>query len=330
MVRPKFDGVPRTRRSFVKGMVLGSTAVAGGSSWWAATSRSRAARWFRTMVADARRPILPAPAKPQPSKWSDHDLTACWIGHSTVLINFHGVRILTDPALGSRVGVSLGLGTAGPKRYIAPALKLDELPPIDLVLLSHAHMDHMDLPTLSRLARQAHFVTASITGDVVAAAGAKKITELKWGERSRLRFGNLDLQLTALEVKHWGQRWPKQIERGYNGYALQREGRSILFGGDTAETALFKEHRAHGPYDLAIMPIGAYDPWIWNHCSPEQSVQMANWAGARHFLPVHHQTFRLSRESMDEPIERAEAALKREAGRLAVRRVGDTFVCPIS
>ena len=97
-----------------------------------------------------------------------------------MLISFFGVRILTDPALGSRVGLSLGLGTAGPKRYIAPALKLNELPPIDLVLLSHAHMDHMDLPTLSRFARHAQFVTASITGDVVAAAGAKKITELKW------------------------------------------------------------------------------------------------------------------------------------------------------
>jgi L-ascorbate metabolism protein UlaG (beta-lactamase superfamily) len=165
---------------------------------------------------------------------------------------------------------------------------------------------------------------------VVAAAGvnANRITELRWGETVNLHFKNGDLQLSALEVKHWGQRWPKQLERGYNGYALRREGRSILFGGDTAYTELFKQHRAYGPYDLAIMPIGAYDPWIWNHCSPEQAVDMANKAGARYFLPIHHQTFRLSHEPMREPIERAEAALSREAERLAWRKVGETFVYP--
>lgn len=320
--------MPRTRRTFVKGMAFGTAAVAGGSSWWAASSKSRAARWFRTIVADTRRPILPAPARPQLNKWSDNAITISWIGHATVLINFFGVRILTDPAFGRRVGLSLGLGTAGPKRFIAPALKLNELPAIDVVLLSHAHMDHMDLPTLSRLARHAQFVTADITRDIVAAAGAKQISELRWGQTTDLKIKGSDLQITALEVKHWGQRWPKQIERGYNGYALRREGRSILFGGDTAHTELFQQHRSHGPYEVAIMPIGAYDPWIWNHCSPEQAVEMANWAGARRFIPIHHQTFKLSHEPMHEPIERAESALSREAGRLALRHVGETFVCP--
>src|SRR5882762_7447195 len=120
-------------------MAVGMGAGIGGSAWWLASSKRRAARWARTIFADARRPIQPAPFRPRPEKWSDNDLSICWLGHATVLINFFGVNILTDPALGRRVGVSLGLGIAGPKRYVAPALTLKQLPRIDLVLLSHAH-----------------------------------------------------------------------------------------------------------------------------------------------------------------------------------------------
>src|SRR5205823_11563583 len=136
----------------------------------------------------------------------------------------------------------------------APALRLKDLPPTDLVLLSHAHMDHMDLPTLSHFARRTPFVTAAITRDVLAGAGAKQITELGWNESKMIRSGNGngDLQIRALEVRHWGQRWPKEIERGYNGYVLTREGKSLLFAGDTAYSELFKQHRADGPFEAAI------------------------------------------------------------------------------
>jgi len=135
-----------------------------------------------------------------------------------------------------------------------------------------------------------------------------------------------DLEVHALEVKHWGARLRRDTYRGYNGYVLRREGRALLFGGDTAQTARFATYRRHGPYEAAIMPIGAYDPYIHNHCTPEQAVSMADAAGARLFIPVHHQTFALSREPVREPIERADAALASEAGRLAVRDVGDTVV----
>ena len=92
-----------------------------------------------------------------------------------------------------------------------------------------------------------------------------------------------------------------------------------MFGGDTAQTPLFASYRRYGPYDAAIMPIGAYDPYIHNHCTPEQSVSMADAAGARLFVPVHHKTFQLSHEPFHEPIERTEAALAAEADRLVVR-----------
>src|SRR6266850_5437421 len=223
----------RTRRNFVKGILAGIGAGIGGATFWISYSKGRGARWMRTLIADARREIVPAPVQPDPSKWSDNHITICWLGHSTVLINFFGVNILTDPALGRRVGISLGIGTAGPKRYIAPALTAKQLPRIDLVLLSHAHMDHMDLPTLARLGPQTQVITAKLTEDVVAGSGAKKISELGWNKSRKLQFANGGLEITALEVKHWGQRWPKELERGYNGYALKREGKALLFGGDT-------------------------------------------------------------------------------------------------
>jgi L-ascorbate metabolism protein UlaG (beta-lactamase superfamily) len=289
---------------------------------------TRAARWARRLAADARRSILSAPAKPDPARWSDNQVTLAWLGHTTVLINFYGIRILTDPALGNRVGVSLGIGTAGPKRYITPALRASELPPIDVLLLSHAHMDHMDLPTLRQFAANIFTVTAKTTQDVLQTTRLKRITEVGWNDHVTFTSSKGELELQAVEVKHWGARWPSEQPRGYNGYILRREGRSLLFAGDTALTPVFGQLRSKGPFDLAIMPIGAYNPWIWNHCTPEQALEMANKAGAQYILPVHHQTFRLSDEPMSEPIERLQTALQKEPERLALRRVGETFICP--
>jgi len=299
-----------------------------GATWWIGTSKRRAARWVRRIVEDTRRPIEAAPLKPDPTRWSDNALTLSWLGHATVLVNFYGFRILTDPALGSRVGVSLGFGTAGPKRYVGPGLRAHELPRLDLILLSHAHMDHLDLPSLRRLNPETPVITAAATRDVLAGTRFGRIQELMWNDRSVIKSRHGDLHVQAFEVKHWGQRWPSEFPRGYNGYVLRREDKTILFGGDTALTPLFQAVRSRGPFDLAIMPIGAYRPWIWNHCTPEQALEMANRAGAHYVVPVHHQTFRLSDEPMSEPIERLEEALRQEPERLALRQVGETFVCP--
>jgi L-ascorbate metabolism protein UlaG (beta-lactamase superfamily) len=167
-------------------------------------------------------------------------------------------------------------------------------------------------------------VTAAHTADLLPRRKYSSVHELSWGESVRIHSKHGDLEVTAIEVKHWGARLGRDTYRGYNGYILHREGRSLLFGGDTAETKLFASYRRYGPFEAAIMPIGAYDPWIRNHCSPEQSVAMADAAGARLFVPIHHKTFQLSRESFHEPIERTEHALAAEADRLAVRDVGET------
>ena len=281
------------------------------------------------LIGDAGRAIPPAPVKPDPAQWSDNAITISWLGHATVLINFYGLRILTDPAFGNRCGVDLGIGTVGPKRHVAPALRLDELPPIDLVLLSHAHMDHTDLPSLRAFVGRTLIVAAKNTTDLLANANAKPPAELGWGDDYTLRTNRGDLRIEAFEVKHWGKRWPdEKIARGYNGYILRREGRAILFGGDTAHTPLFGDVRSRGPFEAAIMPIGAYQPWIHSHCTPEQAVEMALAARANYLVPVHHQTFKLSDEPLNEPIERLEEALQREPERMALRRIGESFVCP--
>ena len=260
--------------------------------------------------------------KPEPAKWSDNEVTICWIGHATVLISFYGVNILTDPVFGNRIGISMGLGTAGPKRYIAPALKLKELPPIHVVLLSHAHMDHMDVPSLAKL-KGSLKVTAKSTTDIFG--GGENVRELSWGDKTVARTKKGELGIEAFEVKHWGQRWPSKLERGYNGYVLRREGKAILFGGDTAHTESFAQLRSRGPFEAAIMPIAAYQPYIWNHCTPEQAVEMANAAGAKYVVPIHHLTFKLSHEPWGEPVERLRSALEKEPQRIAFERIGETM-----
>ncbi|HEY7191267.1 MAG TPA: MBL fold metallo-hydrolase [Vicinamibacterales bacterium] len=255
-------------------------------------------------------------------------MTLAWLGHSTVLINFYGVRILTDPVLFRRVGVNLGLGTLGPLRLVQCALTRHELPEIDLVLVSHAHFDHLDRPSLRSLHGTPAAVMAWGTSDLLPRRRYGSVTELRWNDRTEVATARGDLLVRAIEVKHWGARIGRDRWRGFTGFVIEREGRRLLVAGDTAMTPIFREHRRFGPFDAAVMPIGAYDPWIFAHCTPEQAVTMADAAGARLIVPVHHQSFRLSNEPFMEPIERAQQALAREPERLALRELGETVVLP--
>ncbi len=243
-----------------------------------------------------------------------------WLGHSSTLIRWNGLNIITDPVLGDRCGIAVGPFQLGPKRLTPPALRARDLPPIDLVLLSHAHFDHFDLPTLNKLQnKRTEVITARATADLLRASKWKKVTELGWGEEARMD----GLTVRALQVRHWGARMQTDRHRGYNGYVLEMGGRRLLFGGDTANTDLFREARSTGPIELAIMPIGAYNPWIGAHCTPEQAVRMASDAGADRILPVHHKTFRLSAEPFDEPIERFRESAN---GRAVGGEVGDSVL----
>ena len=294
---------------------------------------SRVRRWlghlFREWTIESRRPISPAFAKPQPPTWSDAQVTLAWLGHATVLINFFGIKILTDPVLFPRVGIRLPGFTIGPKRLTAPALEFHELPNVDLVLLSHAHFDHLDLRTLRCFDESTRVITARATRDLLKGTRFSHITELDWGQSKSLSTAAGEIEITAFPVKHWGARTQRETYRGYNGYLIERSGHRIIFAGDTAMTGNFAALRRHGPIDIAIMSIGAYNPWIHSHCSPEQAIEMANAAGARFIMPVHHQTFRLSFEPFREPIERFVAALGNTPERIALREIGETFVLPL-
>jgi L-ascorbate metabolism protein UlaG (beta-lactamase superfamily) len=245
-----------------------------------------------------------------------------------VLVNFYGLRIITDPTLFSRIGVDLKLGSVGPLRLVQCALTPDELPDLDLVLVSHAHFDHLDTPSLGAIRGRPVAVMAANTSDLLPSRGYAAVRELRWHEHTRVRTARGDALVRAVEVNHWGARLGRDVNRGYVGFIVEREGRRLLIGGDTAETAVFRAHRRFGPFDAAIMPVGAYDPWIRYHCTPEQAVRMADAANARVFVPVHHQSFPLSREPFTEPIERTEHALRAERDRLGLRALGQTLVLP--
>jgi L-ascorbate metabolism protein UlaG (beta-lactamase superfamily) len=286
-------------------------------------SNQLGARAVRELVAETHRPILRPRLTPTPQLWPADGLTAAWLGHSTVLLNFYGLTILTDPALCKRVGANTCLGTVGAKRLVAPALKPSQLPPIDLVLVSHAHMDHLDPATLRALPGNPQTVTAHATADLFARTGLEEPQALVWGETARLATPHGEVEVRAFEVNHWGARWRYDKYRGYNGYVVSREGRKLIFGGDTAWTDSFRRLRPQGPFDLAIMPIGAYQPWVCSHCTPEQAVRMANDAGADYLLPIHFKTFAFGREGTAEPLQRLQTAIEPE--RIGWREIGQTF-----
>ena len=270
----------------------------------------------RLRLFDGLTPPLRPRLEPDLTDWESHDLAACWIGHATVLLRVNGATILTDPVLSNRIGVGLGLMTGGPQRLVAPALTIPELPRIDLILISHAHFDHLDRPTLARLPKRTPVITAHQTRDLVLDLGFRQVTELHWGEHADLANG---LRVTAREVAHWGARTFYDMHRGFNAYVIESGNRRVLYGGDTA---YFDGFRDVGDVDLAILGIGAYDPYVAAHATPEQAWRMADHVSAARLLPMHHSTFRLSFEPLSEPMERILTAAGNDADRVCVREIG--------
>ena len=290
---------------------------------YASFARRFGGRFVAERVREAKEPVLPAPHRPRPREWSDDRLTAAWLGHATVLINFYGTWLLTDPALRTRVGLSAAGVTVGPRRLVQPALRARDLPRLDAVLVSHAHMDHCDLGTLRQLPRSTHAVVQRGNSDL--ARRFRQVTELGWGESVEVGGARVE----SVEVNHWGARTLTDRHRGYGGFLVEKRGRALVFGGDTAYTRAFSRLRARGlSVALAVLPIGAYDPYIYAHANPEQSWQMAREMGAEFILPMHHSTFRLSREPDGDPVRRLLAAAGPERRRVALTEIGETWTLP--
>ncbi|HEU4699038.1 MAG TPA: MBL fold metallo-hydrolase [Gemmatimonadales bacterium] len=282
---------------------------------------------FARAAAERRReerahPIRPAPRRPDPTTWRDDRITLAWLGHATVLLNVYGTWLLTDPALASRVGLAIPGITFGPRRLVAPALLAHELPRLDGVLLSHAHMDHTDMATLRRLPRGTAAVVQIGNRDLVRRFRA--VHEVGWGEA--VEIGGVRIEATP--ARHWGARMITDRHRGYGGFLLQARGRTLLFAGDTAHTDRFVPLGRRHAIDVAMLPIGAYDPWIANHASPEEAWAMGRDLRARWVVPIHHATFRLSREPVDEPIRRLLTAAGPARDRVVVTEIGQTWTLP--
>lgn len=305
-----------SRRAILSGVGLAGLGAGAAVAYRAAPS------FWQQYVREFSRPIADPPQVPDPARWPDRGLYAAWVGHSTVLLKMDGFTVLTDPVFSDRAGLNLGPFTLGVKRLVAPAVAIPQLPKVDLILLSHAHMDHFDIPSLRELESKAiPVVTARGTSDLLRVDRYREVREIGWGEETRVG----PLAIRAFEVNHWGARMRSDTWRGYNGYTLEAGRWRVLFAGDTANTHLFSNLRSSRSFDLAIMPIGAYNPWIRYHCTPEQAWRMGNEARAEYFIPVHHQTFKLSREPVTEPIERFHSAAGSRPERLAVQRIGQEF-----
>jgi N-acyl-phosphatidylethanolamine-hydrolysing phospholipase D len=250
------------------------------------------------------RPAFVAPRAPV------SQLTVTWVGHSSVLIQLDGRNILTDPMWSERASP---VQFAGPRRWVPPAVGFAELPPLDIVLLSHNHYDHLDDATVRRLTRahpQATWILPLGLAGFVQQRGARQVIELDWWQE----HATPALRIVATPALHFSSRGIG--DRGatlWCGFALAAaSGRRVFFAGDTGfhpEFARIGERC--GPFDVALMPIGAYEPrWFMRylHMNPEEAVAAFRAVNARVMVPIHWGTFKLTDEAMDEPPVRARAA----------------------
>ncbi len=229
------------------------------------------------------------------------DLRVTMVNHSTVLVQQAGSNILTDPVWSERASP---FTFAGPKRRRAPGVKFDDLPPIDTVLLSHNHYDHLDIATLERLAqrgRSTYIVPRGVT-PVLTSKGIKPVYELDWGESRQVEGATIH----AVPAMHFSARWLDDRNKTlWCGYMIESPNGLVYFAGDTG----FGEHFAwirerFDPPRLALLPIGAYEPrWFMSpiHMAPDEAVRAHEIIGARASVAIHHGTFQLADEGIDTP-----------------------------
>ena len=237
--------------------------------------------------------------------------TITWLGHSTFLVQLDGVNIITDPHLSPRASP---LRALGPKRWMPPAIAIEDLPRIDIALISHNHYDHLDAATVTRLAGQPggapRYMVPLRLAEWFKRRGLHSVTELDWWQM----FATHGLSLTFTPVQHWSARsaWDRDHSL-WGGWRVDHRDFSFFFAGDSGYSPDFKEiYRRLGAVDLAALPIGAYAPrWFMQvmHVDPDEAVQIHLDLHARHSVAMHWGTFVLTDEALDEPPQRLQRAL---------------------
>ncbi len=281
-------------------------------------------RWRRERKAPLWPPrVCNAPFPPPPAAVDGPSVALTYIGQATVLVQLAGLNILTDPIFSERASP---FGWIGPKRVRAPGVAFDDLPRIDIVLLSHDHYDHMDLPSLKRLRdRWAPLVVTGLgNGRRLTGRRIGPSVELDWWQQSR---PHPDLEITFVPAQHWSRRGLFDHRRTlWGGHVLTTRHRRVFFAGDTGYPANFREIAARlGPPDLALLPIGAYEPrWFMakQHMNPDDAVMAHRDLQAKRSVAIHFGTFPLTDEAMDAPAETLGAARSRHG------IAADEFIVP--
>ena len=299
------------------------------------TGGSRAGFFWRYLTKSDGRPPWPTsvavtPGKP-PARVEGEQMFVTWVGHATVLVQTHGLNILTDPVWSERTG-PFG---RGPQRVTAPGVRFEDLPKIDLLLVSHNHYDHFDKPTLKRLwdRDRPRIVTSLGNDSVLGQVGAEAIA-LDWGQRAAVRPG---VEVAVVRAHHWGSRWFSDRNRAlWSGFVVRLPtGGNLYFSGDTGfgDGEWPREAAAFGPIRLAILPIGAFrfvpgQMRTGSHMGPLEAVTVFDRTGAGTALPVHWGTFRLSFEGRDTPPKMLDALMRctgADPAAFAARGIGETF-----
>ncbi|HTY48798.1 MAG TPA: MBL fold metallo-hydrolase [Steroidobacteraceae bacterium] len=256
---------------------------------------------------ERRVPQRPLPSVSPLETWRQRPtsgLRATWLGHSTVLLEMDGLRILTDPVWGPRASP---VRILGPRRFQPVPVRLQAMPPVDLVVVSHDHYDHLDYPTIRALAgRHVPFVTSLGVGAHLEAWGVSPelITELDWWETHDLP--NTGLSVTAAPSQHFsGRSFKARNTTLWSSLVLRTERHAVFFSGDTGLTTQYQAIRERlGPFDLVMLEVGAWHPgWGDMHLGPEHALEALALLGGGAFLPVHWGTFALAMHAWDQPAE---------------------------
>ncbi len=247
-----------------------------------------------------------------------------WLGHSTVLIEIEGVRILTDPVWGPRASP---LSLAGPKRFQPVPVTLREMPPVDMVIVSHDHYDHLDYPTIRALAKtDVPFATSLGVGAHLEGWGVQpeRITELDWWESFDLPRGGV--RISAAPSQHFSGRTLGQRNATlWSSFVVRSANHGVFFSGDTGLTTEYTAIREKlGPFDLVMLEVGAWHPaWGDMHLGPENALKARALLGGSAFLPVHWGTFSLAMHAWDQPAEVLYEQAPKSGARLLMPRLGE-------